>query len=277
MRIYFHNDLDGRCSAAIVYNLYCDNGIFIEVDYKDIIDVNAIQSDEEIIIVDFSFKPDVMEKVLEKTKRVIWIDHHVTAKEYPYIGNVGGLRDFENKSRSGCELTWEYFCGEENVPDVVRLIGDYDKWALKYKPDSFNFYEGLKLENTNPKALIWKNLFDKTFGSQWTQDIIEHGKTAVIYRNNYCNDMCKEYGYEVEFEGHKGFATNIYRFGSQGFGERFSKYDFCISYIYDGKQFIISIYSENIDISAIAKKYGGGGHLNAAGWICEKLPFEPAQ
>ena len=54
-KVFFHNDLDGRCSAAIVYNFYDKSANYIEVDYKDKIDVDAIKPNEEIIIVDFSF------------------------------------------------------------------------------------------------------------------------------------------------------------------------------------------------------------------------------
>jgi nanoRNase/pAp phosphatase (c-di-AMP/oligoRNAs hydrolase) len=42
---------------------------------------------------------------------------------------------------------------------------------------------------------------------------------------------------------------------------------------FDGDEWIISLYSRNIDVSEIAKKYGGGGHKGAAGFHCKDLPF----
>jgi uncharacterized protein len=273
MKCYHHNDLDGRCAAAIIFNFYYTEGIFIEVDYKDEIDVDAIKPDEEIIIVDFSFKPSVMEEVLKKTKRVIWIDHHKTAKEYPYLGHVGGLRDFEDKSRAGCELTWEYFCGDKEMPEAVMLIGDYDKWALKFQPDCFNFYEGMKLEQNGPKALVWGLLFGST-ADPWVDEIKEHGEVAIKYRDNYCGEISKGFGYEIEIDGHKGFAMNLYGFGSKMFGAKFYHYDFCLAYVHDGKKYTVSLYSEKIDVSVIAKKNGGGGHFGASGFTCEVLPFK---
>jgi len=39
-------------------------------------------------------------------------------------------------------------------------------------------------------------------------------------------------------------------------------------------QWTVTLYSrDGINVGEIAKKYGGGGHANAAGFQCEKLPF----
>jgi nanoRNase/pAp phosphatase (c-di-AMP/oligoRNAs hydrolase) len=37
---------------------------------------------------------------------------------------------------------------------------------------------------------------------------------------------------------------------------------------------VVSLYSEKVDVSIIAKNHGGGGHAGAAGFICRDLPFE---
>ncbi|GAH89360.1 unnamed protein product, partial [marine sediment metagenome] len=105
MKIYYHNDLDGRCAGAIAYRALRDQNKdakieLIELDYKDEIKVKEIQLCESIYILDFSFKPEIMEKVLLLTKSIIWIDHHKTAFEYKYSQELKGLRD--NKF-SGCE------------------------------------------------------------------------------------------------------------------------------------------------------------------------------
>lgn len=277
MKCFYHNDLDGRCAAAIVYRYWkkCESdGLeekYIELDYKDEVLIDEIHLKERIIIVDFSFKPEIMEKVLKRTENIIWIDHHKTAQDYPYQ-DLPGLRNFDDKSMSGCELTWEYFFRNEIAPQSVILIGDYDKWALKFQPECFQFCEGLKMEETTPESPIWDNLL--VWGDKSVDSIIEQGKSAIRYRDNYCNKICNDFGYETELEGYKVFATNFYQFGSKGFGNKMDKYDFCIAYIHDGRNFTVSLYSiKNIDVSEIAKKYGGGGHKGAAGFVCKELPF----
>jgi len=277
MKIYHHNDADGRCAAAIVLR-YAEIGPIgfgkietIEVDYKDTIQVDKILANETVVIVDFSFKPEVMEKVLEQTSEIIWIDHHKTAFEYRYSKVIEGIRQVEF---SGCELSWMYFRNGKLIPRAVSLIGDYDKWALKFQPECFEFYEGLKLENTTPQSGLWDRLFENHHKT--VDRIIEQGKSAIQYRDNYCLNLIKQVGYETHiyaWPSLTAFAANMYYFGSRGFGDLFHRYDLVIAYIHDGRQFQVSLYSEKVDVSEIAKHYGGGGHASAAGFVCKELPF----
>lgn len=278
MHVFYHNDPDGKCSAAIINQFYKNKEdiYFHEVDYKD--DPRekflSIPFQEAVFIVDFSFKPEVMESLLKVTNRVVWIDHHQTAKEYNY--DLRGLRDFTDKGKSGCELTWEFlYSGEDYrpTPYPVILIGDYDSWRLKYEPTTFEFLEGLKSYDLNPTSWVWTKLFDPE-QSNFSSQIIKEGQAIVKYRNEYCLSISRGYGYETEIDGQKAYAMNLYRFGSQQFGELFKKYPCCIAYIHDGNKFTVSLYSETIDVSEICKKYGGGGHKGAAGFVCIELPFK---
>lgn len=279
MRIYFHNDLDGRCAGAIAYRALRDRNKdakieLIELDYKDEIKVKEIQLCESIYILDFSFKPEVMEKVLLLTENIIWIDHHKTAFEYKYSQELMGIRD--NKF-SGCELTWKYFYGKKEVPRAVELIGDKDKWAWKFKEETANFNMGMKVHNHQPKDKIWNGLFGLPtyFGLAEVSDIIIEGKICIKFRDQFCKDYCNSYGFETVFENYKCFALGIYMFGSEAFGDRMKKYDICLSYEYVGDSWIVGLYSiKDIDVSKIAQKYGGGGHTKAAGFVCRELPFK---
>lgn len=272
MRIFHHNDLDGKCAAAIVLHYVTGDDYhteLIEIDYKDKVDVETIQEDERVVIVDFSFKPEVMAEVLKRTKNVIWLDHHKTAFEYRYGVTLDGLRSLD---KAGCELAWEFFTNGLKPPQAVILIGDYDKWALKFQPECFQFYEGMKLFDNGPRDEIWDLLFQEN--EIMSERVIGAGKYSIMYRDNYCANIRKTFGYEVEFEGHLAYATNFYQFGSMGFGEKFRQYDFVIAYIHDGKKFTVSLYSDNrVDVGKLCQRYGGGGHTGAAGFVCEELPW----
>jgi oligoribonuclease NrnB/cAMP/cGMP phosphodiesterase (DHH superfamily) len=241
------------------------------MDYAKPCPIDMIQRDDTVVIVDFSFKPDVMAKVQTATDiGTIWIDHHATAKDYGYL--CAGLRDFTNKGPSGCELAWKFFFPNDVVPQAVNLIGDYDSWRLQITPGCFRLYEGLKMEDQSPQSRLWHRLLDDT-DTDAVEEIAEHGKACIAYRDNYCGDMVKSYGYETEIDGVRAFACNIFRFGSQSFGTKFTEYQICLAYIHDGKKFTVSLYSETVDVSAIAKAHGGGGHKGAAGFTCDTLPF----
>jgi len=320
MLVIHHNDADGRCAAAIVRCWAKQNpsGVsplrFFETDYKTPPPLDLIRPDETVIIVDFSYKPEEMLKLTAKTKNICWCDHHVTAKDYGY--DLPGLRDFSDKGLAGCECAWRHFFPGRNLPLGVRLLGDYDSWRFELgEARAKAFYEGLKLEYQDPDSPLWEALF---LDNDLPEKITENGHTAERYRDNYCLEIIKGYGYETELTSfaplpgvsagppgpagplgasgprgptgstgataggpialhHKAFAMNAYKFGSPGFGKLFKEYDVCIAYIHDGKKFTVSLYSETVDVSAIAREFGGGGHRGAAGFVCEQLPFKPKE
>jgi oligoribonuclease NrnB/cAMP/cGMP phosphodiesterase (DHH superfamily) len=270
MKCYYHNDLDGRCAGAIVYRTVAKRGSIemIEVDYKDEIDVDRIEDGEEIIIVDFSFKPEVMEKVLIKTSNVVWIDHHKTAFEYKYSKELEGLRLNEY---SGCELAWKYFTNNaQTLPEAVKLIGDRDKWAWKFGERTRWFNLGLQLYPHQPKDIIWDDLLISEIG---VENIIGDGSLCQKFRDNFCKDYMDSYGFETDFEGYKCFACGLYMFGSEAFGDRFEQYDMCISFELAKNKWTIGLYSKTIDVSIICQKFGGGGHKGAGGFVSKELPF----
>ena len=44
----------------------------------------------------------------------------------------------------------------------------------------------------------------------------------------------------------------------------------------DGENWTVSMYTghQDVDVSEVCKKYGGGGHRGAAGFTCEEIPFK---
>lgn len=284
--IYHHNDLDGRCAAAIMST--CDVSIlpgigqethgliFREVDYKDEINLAEIKEGDVVAVVDFSFKPEVMAEVRKRAKEVIWCDHHITAKDYGY-DDLPGYRDFSHKGLSGCECTWKFCHPDEDFPTAVELIGDYDSWRLEKQPSCFEFYEGMKIDYPAPGDMAWNQLlgFDGPTIEVALVDLIKKvGQAAIQYRDSYCKLISDDYGYETQIDGHKAYAMNLYRFGSASFGKRFNQYPVCLAYIHDGGKYTVSLYSETVDVSVIAKNHGGGGHKGAAGFVCTDLPFK---
>jgi len=239
MIIFHHNDLDGRCAGAIAYRAITSEAErkeveITELDYKDEILPERIKKDEKIVIVDFSFTPAIMAKVLEKTKDVTWIDHHKTAEAYDYGMQLKGLREFEEKKFSGCELAWQYYFPNTEMPEAVRLIGDRDCWRWMYRTRSAPFYHGMALVEQDPKHETWDALFDKRTG--FVETVLSMGKTVADYRELYYANYRKSYGYPVDWEGHRCYALNLYRCGSEGFGDMLKMYDIGISYVHsEGK------------------------------------------
>lgn len=270
--------MDGKCAAAIVYNagFLCQDGItletpkMIDIDYKDTFDLSKILPNEEIWIVDFSFKPEVMEELLKVTQNIIWIDHHKTAIEYKYSKELKGIRD---NNFSGCELTWRYIHQDIPMPKIVEMLGRYDVWDFsKYGDDLNKLQTGIRLFNCNPESNNWAKLFNG--GIDEIVPLLEQGQIALKYRENQYASLIKAWSFWTEFEGYKAICCNAGSVSSQLFDSIKEDYDLMIPFVFDGKQWTVSLYTKkDIDCSEIAKKYGGGGHFKAAGFQCQELPF----
>jgi len=87
------------------------------------------------------------------------------------------------------------------------------------------------------------------------------------------NIRYRDQSFEVMFDGILAVANNLLS-GSESFGNAMSRYPICISFVFLGDCWRVSLYSNHVDVSEIAKRYGGGGHTGAAGFVCRELPFK---
>lgn len=291
MKCFYHNDMDGKCAGfwvlhgANIHDKYRhqEKPQMIAIDYKDRFPLEIIRPDEQIYIVDFSIHPDEMRELLKITKDVTWIDHHITAieKYKDFEHNIRGIR-FDGIA--GCELTWIYLflltkLGEgpikkvnpsvfrDSVPLFTRLIGDRDVWQWKFGKRTKNFYAGLELYDTNPESPVWFAAMEDTMPFE------EKGKIVEQYKKIHRKELIKAFAFETKFEGYNCIACNVGKTSSELFDSVEKDYDIMIPFVFDGKQWTVSLYSNKVDVSKIAKKYGGGGHKGAAGFQCKELPF----
>lgn len=290
MICYHHNDLDGRCAAAIAKKAWDLQKIpkrphmddtnlrFREIDYKD--DPyfgKEVEKGERVIIVDFSFNPEKMYqlRLVTDVTNITWIDHHETAKAYNYGTELAGLRDFSTECKiSGCELTWKYFFPETDVPFAVELIGDYDTWTFKYGDNTSTFQLGMRASITDPSSLEGATLWENVFKGQYLDRITLDGIAIRNFRDQFCSGYRKSFGFETSFEGYNCYALNLHHLGSQSFANENESHDLVIAFAWDGSIWTVSMYSETVDVGKIAVKYNGGGHKKAAGFVCKELPFK---
>ena len=279
MKCFYHNDMDGHCSGAIVYKYMKEEGVelldsdFIEVNYSQPFPLDKVSEDELVIIVDFSLeKIEDFRKLLELTPNVVWIDHHKTAIEkYPESEfKCEGVRKI---GEAACVLTWQYFYPGKTIPLAVDLLGDYDVWTFKYKNKTENFQYGVKIEDTRPTSKIWEQWLDP-----WSMCDTEIENGAIIrgYIKNVNSNTCKNWMFKSELEGYKVVCCNFSGQGLKLFDSVKEEFDIMSTFTFNGEKWVVSLFTkkDNIDVSEIAKKYGGGGHRKAAGFSCLELPFK---
>ena len=260
--IYYHRaDLDGKCSAAIAYTVYGKDANYIGVDYED----NPLDLDphaERNLFLDFApFKLDTL------PKNVYVIDHHKTA-----IGMPGII----DTTKAACVLTWEYFYPLTPVPKAVDFIGAADTWQ-KQRSDWEEISDvcvALMVENWPITNSNWLSLFVNS--NDWLY-LSTQGQSMRRALNKFQRDAVANQAFEVEFEGLKCIAMVSNVRGSHQFGDLAKQYDAMIVIINVKNEFWrYGLYTEHdhLDLSEIAKKYGGGGHRGAAGWELPMFLFD---
>ena len=307
MKCFYHNaDLDGHCSAAIVKTVYPECEL-IGINYGDSFPWDRIIPKESVFMVDFCLQPFGDMVKLQTACNLIWIDHHKSAIEsfdaymkfLPTAMGIPGLRD---TAFAGCELTWKYFNPVfrnqrwwptndhtilmESMPLAVRLLGRYDVWDHS-NPDTLPFQYGIRLVPTDPgrnplcMETLWNPLFletqttpDRTLSGLLCQD----GRTVMRYVDQENRKYCAAAAFETELDGFKCIAVNKLLTSSQLFDSVWDpeKYDAMLTFGSRNGSSTVSLYSTrpDIDVSAICKARGGGGHKGAAGFQCVEPPFD---
>lgn len=280
MICFYHDDLDGICAAWWV-KYWCENNMnsnermkFMAVNYGKNFPIDEITPCEKVFIVDFSLDdPEDMKKVLDITSNVVWIDHHISAiNKYNNFDSVDGLRV---NGVAACVLTYLFLFKHSDltnygdIPLFTRLIADHDIWRFKYGDNTRNFVAGLMCDNICPSSRIFYELED----SDKVQTIINNGRLIRKYIKNDNAKYATENAYEGEFEGYKALIINRGFSNSDLFDAvRSNKYDLYIKYCRTKeKKWTYTIYSDSVDVSKLAEKYGGGGHKGAAGFTTDTL------
>jgi hypothetical protein len=275
MLCIYHNDLDGRCSAAIV-KLAFPAAECRELSYEDPIPWEAVKG-ERVWLVDFSFQPfEEMIRLQKEAGSLVWIDHHAAALDAAKAAGFecDGLRSLE---RAGCELTWAFLHAEEPEPQAVRLLGRFDVWDHD-DPEVLPFQFAMRGIEAGPdNAILWDRLLNADDGTL-VADFVDRGRHIQEYQRVIDAETAREMAFETELAGRRAIACNAGR-GSPLFDAVLDpkRHEIMISFRWIKGQWSVSLYSEpgsSVDVAKICAAYGGGGHKNAGGFQCSALPFK---
>jgi oligoribonuclease NrnB/cAMP/cGMP phosphodiesterase (DHH superfamily) len=272
-----HNDSDGRACGAIVRRALGKEVVLYEMDYGEMLPLDLVVVADHILIVDFSLPKAEMEQ-LAKYHQFTWIDHHKSALDEMNgaADDWAGVRDI---SEAACVLTWQYFFPDQPIPKAVKLIGDRDIWRWA-EPETGAFNEGLHQNYTRPdNDDLWKPLLDDD--PEILARMIELGGTLREARLRDIRRAAARYSFAATFEGYRTLVINLR--GSGDLGAQIRTMGYQMGYCYVDKvnegqlMTYVSLYSDEVDVSQIAQKFGGGGHEGAAGFHFSRgdSPFPP--
>ncbi len=309
MRIFYHNDEDGKASARVVYINLKKSGVddallkehaFIEVNHSTDFPKEKIDGDSTVYIVDLSFTEKTYKDIiwiLEYGTKVVWIDHHKSSntalklileeiKDKPEL-----IENFEYKietdtKKAAVVLVYEYFAEKNNIdldeyyrprPSYIDYISDYDTWTYKYAELTEYFILGINSDiyGLHPlKSKVWEEFENEPeLYKKWT----DKGRTVKNYIDSKNTEYRESFMYESVYEGITCAVINN-KTNSWIFGDCYEKYPFVVVWVFNGKQYIYSLYSNNtnVDCSEIVKKLSngeGGGHKGSAGFRSDRLIF----
>ena len=262
----YHGDADGEASAAVVRHKLGPEVYLHRINYGDPTPWPLINEADQVVIVDFSLPPQEMLETADSSQ-LTWIDHHQSAiQEMEEISSAWpGIRD---TSEAACVLTWKYYFPDQPVPRAVVLIGDRDIWRWE-EPETGAFNEGLYHRDSRPEHDdLWKPLLEND--QDLLHEIIREGEILYQARLEKIKRQVDAYGYEVQFEGFRSLAINVR--GNGDLGSRIRELGYEIGYCYvdvlqeEGLMTKVTLFSDQIDVSKLAQKFGGGGHPGASGF-----------
>lgn len=256
---------------------------------------------KHVVMVDFSYPRDTIIAMRKRVESMIILDHHDTAekdlnslledslakKSLPSATgwrsgvtpiaetcSAGLLIKFD-MARSGAGLTWDFFLPDKNKnprPWIIDYVEDRDLWRFKL-PHS---------KEISAELRTWPHNFDfwdaKAFRSSTKEDAIRDGTAIVRYQDMQIADNIKHYRMVKLVGCPEAPIVNLTDYTiSESLGELAKKHPFAVSWFQraDG-MYVYSLRSrkENpaaVDVGNIAKSYGGGGHVNAAGFTHQAL------
>lgn len=275
--IYHGNCADGFGAAWAVRKALGDDVEFYPgVHQQDPPDVKG----RNVIMVDFSYKRPVIEKMATQAKSILILDHHKSAAEdlagFPnppadlfdrvsglpfkgWIPNSGVYAEFD-MNRSGAGMAWDHFCGGER-PALINHIEDRDLWRFK-------------LEGTREiQAALFSYPYDfEVWDKLMEMDPQQLRKDGEAIERKHFKDIREFIGAaqrRMVIAGIDVPALNAPYFWSSDAGHIMSEGEPFAACYWDtpsGRVFSLRSGENGEDVSAIAKTYGGGGHRNAAGF-----------
>ena len=278
MKCFYHNDIDGICAGRIVAEFYQNFKIwdYSMCNYTNL-DISCVCPDETVFFVDLSFTDatkDALYRLIDIGANICWIDHHESSialsNSDSRLKNLPGIR---SKCASGAALTYMFLneVSFEDVPLFIQYISDFDNWNHQFYPKSTYFKYGLECNQYDLFSPIWETLFSDC-SNGIVNKMITDGEIISQYNKQENFRTCSDFGYIVEFEGYTAYVLNSNK-NSLVFGDIIHYYPLVITWIYTGKYYKYSLYSEDntVDCSKIAERYGGGGHKSAAGFTSSNL------
>ena len=263
--IYHGNCADGFSAAWCFWRKYGEGADYVAGVYQQ---SPPDVAGRDVYLVDFSYKRAVVEQMLAAANRVTLIDHHKTAmddllalRSLDYGDRFGWFCDL---NRSGATLAWDFLYPGEARPLLLGHVEDRDLWRFKLagtrEIQAFVFSHEYSFD-----------MWDKLMSADQVELLKMTASGAAIERKHNKDvaelvGVCKR---RMVIGGHEVPVASLpYTMVSDAANAMAQGEPFAACYwdTAEGRVFGLRAADDGLDVSDVAKQYGGGGHAKAAGF-----------
>ena len=289
--LYHKNCPDGHASAFACWQRFRDDAHYLPVAYGE--PCPDIPTADDVYIVDFSYSAEVLQRLLaarigQRTaeKAVVTVlDHHASAeRDLLPLARMAlpGLTVLFDKQECGASLTWKYLHTggwdpridpeaqwlEHSMPTFFKYVRDRDLWQWQLADSKAISLAYWAIEKDFLSIEQFAQDLDEAAGYH---NIVTNGNAMQRYADALVREQAERAimgtiaGYEVPIVN----ATTLFSEVGDYLCTTRPDISFCAYYMdrSDGHRQWGLRGRGLVDLSVVAKHYGGGGHPNAAGFV----------
>lgn len=258
--VLYDADPDGFGSAWAAWKYFGDSADYVEVMHGQELPLFAF-SYERVYILDLSFKREDLVDLRNNISFLMVIDHHASAKDM--LNGLGIVPWPVRTDRSACTQAWRFFSPGTNIPMLLQYIEDRDLWLWKMR---YSEAMNAMIFNTDKTFKAWDELASAVYFEP--EKLVRAGRNLLVYRDRLVDMIVENH---FMYHGIPTVAAPVLH----------SEVGHKLLDMYPDAPYV-QTYTDNVpegkrkysmrsedhreDVSVIAKKYGGGGHRNAAGY-----------
>lgn len=280
--VIYHSPCQDGWGARLACYLRWPDAHYVPANYGDAPpDVAGLN----VLIVDFSYKADVLSAMGQVADSIVILDHHKTAREdlagfiafvdrdnspwtfdiiAPHLAVSGNRRILAHfdMERSGAMMAWNFAHPGEPAPALIEAIQDRDLWRFELEHSKSL---ATLLRTVPDDVLSWVSLLEMPF-----QQLVDESLAMQTYHESIVEALADKVEL-VTIDGIDVARCNApYMFASDVGHLMLERNPGTIAMTWsDGggyRHVSLRSLDDRPDVSAFAKKYGGGGHRNAAGY-----------
>jgi len=254
--VIYHEDSDGFGAAYAAQKLLGNRAEYLAANHGDPApDVTG----KTVVILDFSYDLETTKKMISQSEELLVIDHHQSA-----LINLAELSKNTkiDLSHSGCVLAWNFFHPGKEIPKFLLYVEDRDlwKWELPYSKEFAKAFDMVPFEYDE---------FDKFCDDSVFDDAVKRGSYILAYSRTVLNKIVDQ-AEDRYLKGHHVKVVNSSHLVSEIGNQLSMDCDLALIWYFDHKtkESVVSLRSHypEVDVSEVAKQYGGGGHRSSAGF-----------